>query len=79
MPKQEVGMEWLRRRMEELNYKTLDEVATRIGIHRGNLWRYFYFENIPRMELLPKMCNVLFCTPTELLRALKLLGHNETL
>ena len=76
---QQTGLEWLRERMDELGYKNLDTVAAEIGTHRGNLWRYFNHDNTPNMGLLPVMCEVLAATPTELLRALKILGPRQSL
>ena len=72
------GLVWLKERMDELGYKNLDTVAADIGTHRGNLWRYFNHDNIPNMGLLPAMCDVLASNPTELLRALKILGPRQT-
>jgi hypothetical protein len=76
---QQTGLVWLKNRMDELGYKNLDSVAFEIGTNRGNLWRYFNHDNIPNMGLLPVMCNVLAATPTELLRALKILGPRQSL
>ena len=76
---QETGLVWLKNRMDELGYKNLDSVAFEIGTHRGNLWRYFNHDNIPNMGLLPAMCDALASNPTELLRALKILGPRQTL
>jgi len=75
---QQTGLAWLKERMDELGYKNLDTVAFEIGTHRGNLWRYFNHDNIPNMGLLPAMCDVLASTPTEILRALKILGPRQT-
>jgi len=75
---QQTGLAWLKERMDELGYKNLDTVAFEIGTHRGNLWRYFNHDNIPNMGLLPAMCDVLASNPTEILRALKILGPRQT-
>jgi len=77
--KQKTGGEWLLARGAEMGLPTYQAIADAIGINRGNLHRYFAHENIPNMGLLPIMCDVLFCTPTDLLRALKLLGPKQTL
>ena len=74
-----VGLEWLQERMGQLGYTSLDQVAKAIGSHRGNLWRYFAGENIPNMGLLPGLCKTLKVTPTQLLRAMQLLGPTERL
>jgi transcriptional regulator with XRE-family HTH domain len=79
MSKRLVGNEWLRKRMSELGYTSLEQVANQIGSHKGNLWRYFAFRTIPNMGLLPAMCEALECTPTELLHALQLLDRRKSL
>jgi hypothetical protein len=71
------GHEWLRARMNDIGYTSYEDVAIRMGIHKGNLWRYFNHDNIPNMGLMPIMCLILHCTPTELLRALKILGPRQ--
>jgi transcriptional regulator with XRE-family HTH domain len=63
-------MKWLRSRMEELEYRTLDEVAQAMGINRGNLYRYFTLETRPSIDMIPPMCQALDLTPDELLKAL---------
>lgn len=73
------GMEWLRARMEKLNYNSLEEVAQEIQINRGNLYRYFSLETRPSVALLPDLCRVLKASPAELLRALEILGPNDRL
>jgi len=75
---QRTGHEWLQDRMEELNFRSLRAVAREIGINQGNLYRYFTFENRPSIALLPIMCQVFQCTPIELLRALEVIGKQET-
>jgi len=78
MPKQ-TASEWLLARGAEMGLPTYQAIADEMGIHRGNLWRYFHHQTIPNMGLLPVMCEVLFVSPTDLLRALKLLGPKQTL
>jgi hypothetical protein len=73
------GLEWLRARMSDLGYSSLQVTADHMGLNRGNLWRYFHHDTMPNMGLLPIMCEVLKCTPTELLKALKILGPRQTL
>jgi transcriptional regulator with XRE-family HTH domain len=73
------GLEWLRARMEKLNYKSLEEVAQGIQINRGNLYRYFSLETRPSVALLPELCRVLKASPVEILRALEILGPNDRL
>jgi transcriptional regulator with XRE-family HTH domain len=75
---QRTGHEWLQDRMKELNFRSLRAVAREIGINQGNLYRYFTFENRPSISLLPIMCQVFQCTPVELLRALEVIGKQET-
>jgi len=38
------GMLWLRARMDDLSYSSLDEVASKVGINIGNLFRYSSLE-----------------------------------
>jgi hypothetical protein len=73
------GLEWLRARMEKLNYNSLEEVAQGIQINRGNLYRYFSLETRPSVALLPELCWVLKASPVEILRALEILGPNDRL
>ena len=73
------GLDWLRARMEKLNYNSLEEVAQGIQINRGNLYRYFSLETRPSVALLPELCRVLKASPVEILRALEILGPNDRL
>ena len=73
------GMKWLYDRMETLGYNSLEEVAQDMGINRGNLYRYFSLETRPSIVMLPIMCKVLKSNPTEMLRALKVIGPKATL
>lgn len=73
------GLEWLRARMEKLNYNSLEEVAQEIQINRGNLYRYFSLETRPSVALLPNLCRVLKASPAEVLKALKILEPNDRL
>jgi transcriptional regulator with XRE-family HTH domain len=71
------GMFWLRARMDHLGYESLDAVALKVGINRGNLFRYFTLETVPSMALLPDLCRVLDVSPEELLRALEIIGSRD--
>ena len=73
------GLEWLRARMDKLNYKSLEEVAQEIQINRGNLYRYFSLETRPSVALLPDLCRALKSSPAEILKALEILGPNDRL
>jgi hypothetical protein len=73
------GAEWLLERGAEMGLPTYQAIANEMGIARGNLWRYFHHQTIPNMGLMPVMCEVLFVSPTDLLRALKLLGPKQSL
>ena len=75
--KAKTGLEWLRARMDKLGYRSLEEVATEIGINRGNLYRYFSLETRPSVALLPDLCSALDASPAELLKALEILGPND--
>ena len=71
------GLEWLRARMDKLGYNSLEEVAQEIQINRGNLYRYFSLETRPSVALLPNLCRALKASPTEILKALEILGPND--
>jgi len=73
------GLDWLRARMDKLNYNSLEEVAQEIHINRGNLYRYFSLETRPSVALLPELCRVLKASPAEILKALEILGPNDRL
>lgn len=65
------GMVWLRHRMNLLGYASLEQVASAVGINRGNLYRYFTFENRPSVALLPALCDALDASTDEVLAALE--------
>ena len=67
------GMEWLRDRMDKLEYFSLQEVAEDVGINRGNLYRYFTLETKPSIAMMPPLCEVLHATWEELLVALEVI------
>lgn len=64
------GLDWLYSRMEELGYVSLEEVAQRCGLNRGNLYRYFNFETRPSIDVIPLLCEGLDAAPEEILIAL---------
>jgi transcriptional regulator with XRE-family HTH domain len=70
MAKKKIGMEWLRSKMAELNYTSLEQVAVDVGINRGNLYRYFSLETKPSVAMLPVLCEVLNASYEEVLKAL---------
>jgi transcriptional regulator with XRE-family HTH domain len=70
MAKNKKGMVWLRNKMAELNYTSLEQVAADIGINRGNLYRYFTLETKPSVAMLPVLCEVLNASYDEVLTAL---------
>ena len=65
------GMEWLRDRMETLEYHSLQEVAEDLGINRGNLYRYFTLQTKPSIAMMPPLSEVLNATWEEILVALE--------
>ena len=71
------GLEWLRARMDKLGFNSLEEVAQEIQINRGNLYRYFSLETRPSVALLPDLCRVLKASPSDVLKALEILGPND--
>lgn len=64
------GMEWLQARMQMLELTSLEQVAKRCGLNRGNLYRYFNFETRPSIDVLPQLCVGLKASPEEILKAL---------
>ena len=78
-PSSKTGLEWLRARMDKLGYRSLEQVATEIGINRGNLYRYFSLETRPSVALLPDLCRALDASPAEVLKALEILRPNESI
>ena len=79
MAKKLTGKEWLRSKMEELGYVSLEEVASDMGINRGNLYRYFSLETKPSIAMLPTFCDVLQVEPNEIMWALEILPYNQSL
>ena len=73
------GLEWLRARMEKLGYSSLEGVAQELQINRGNLYRYFSLETRPSVALLPDLCRVLKASPSDVLKALEILGPDDRL
>jgi len=74
---QKTGMAWLRLRMEQLGYSTLEQVASDLGINRGNLYRYFSLQTRPSVALLPKFCKVFRTDADTMLRALGVLKGSQ--
>jgi transcriptional regulator with XRE-family HTH domain len=70
-------MKWLRNRMTELEYNSLQEVADAVGINRGNLYRYFTAETRPSIEMMPPLCSALDVTYEELLIALEVIKPSK--
>jgi transcriptional regulator with XRE-family HTH domain len=65
--------------MDKLGYTSLEQVASVIGINRGNLYRYFTLETRPSVALLPDLCRALKASPAEMLKALEILGPDDRL
>ena len=65
------GMAWLRHRMTQLDYPTLQTVATVAGMNRGNLYRYFTFQTRPSIDVLPVLAYALDVHMKDILRALE--------
>ena len=63
-------MDWLHQRMEALGLSSLEQVAERCGLNRGNLYRYFSFQTRPSIDVVPQLCVGLEASPEEVLRAL---------
>jgi transcriptional regulator with XRE-family HTH domain len=64
------GMDWLQDKMAALELASLEEVAQRCGINRGNLYRYFRWETRPSIDVIPNLCEGLEASPLEILEAL---------
>lgn len=77
--KSKTGLDWLRDRMDNLGYNSLEAVAQEIGINRGNLYRYFSLETRPSVALLPDLCRALKASPAEILKALEILRADDRL
>lgn len=71
--KQLTGMEYLRSRMEELDYKSLQEVADHMNVNRGNLWRWWNFDTRPSVDMIPVFATVLQVPELEILAALEVI------
>jgi len=65
------GMKWLRSEMERNGYTSLEAVASEMSINRGNLYRYFTFENRPSIDMLPVIAVALDTTIDDVLIALE--------
>ena len=65
-----MGSEWLEERMVALGLTSLEQVAQRCSLNRGNLHRYFSFETRPSIDVIPLLCEGLEASPEEVLRAL---------
>jgi len=70
-------MKWLRNRMAQLEYASLQEVAEAVGINRGNLYRYFTAETRPSIEMMPPLCAALDVSYEELLIALEVVKPSK--
>jgi transcriptional regulator with XRE-family HTH domain len=70
-PRNFTGMDWLRFRMTYLGDTSLQQVADRVGINRGNLYRYFQLETRPSIDVVPLLADALGVTVMEILRALE--------
>jgi transcriptional regulator with XRE-family HTH domain len=64
------GLDWLYGRMKDLEIRSLEEAASRCGLNRGNLYRYFNFETRPSIDVVPALCEGLDASPEEILKAL---------
>jgi len=77
--KNNTGMSWLRKRMDELGYKSLEQVAVAVGINRGNLYRYFTLETRPSIAMVAPLCKVLKTDAVTLLKVLDVVPKNAKL
>ncbi|CAB4153308.1 HTH_XRE domain containing protein [uncultured Caudovirales phage] len=71
--KQLTGMEYLRSRMEELGYNSLQEVAEHMNVNRGNLWRWWNYDTRPSIDMIPVFATVLQVPELEILAALEVI------
>lgn len=77
MKKQLTGMDYLRQRMEILDYRSLQEVAEAVGCNRGNLWRWFKLETRPSIDWIPLFATALDTTIIEIMIALEVITPKE--
>jgi hypothetical protein len=65
------GMAWLRYRMDQCGYTSLQQVAEAADLNRGNLWRYFMLETRPSIDVLPRLGEALDASIYDVLAALE--------
>lgn len=64
------GDDWLKAKMEQLGFKSLQEAADACDLDKGTLYRYFAFETRPSIDVIPKLCKGFKAPPLEVLEAL---------
>ena len=64
-----IGQEWLKTRMTELNFRSMNDLAEATGINKGTLSRYFRQIQRPSIDVIPVLCKALDVSPETLLRA----------
>lgn len=64
------GNDWLKLKMEQLGFNSLQEAADACGLDKGTLYRYFAFETRPSIDVIPKLCKGFKVSPLEVLQAL---------
>lgn len=64
------GNDWLKLKMEQLDFNSLQEAADACGLDKGTLYRYFAFETRPSIDVIPKLCKGFKVSPLEVLQAL---------
>ncbi|MFA5775583.1 MAG: helix-turn-helix transcriptional regulator [Ilumatobacteraceae bacterium] len=64
------GSDWLKFKMEQCGFKSLQQAADACGLDKGTLYRYFAIETRPSIDVIPKLCKGLKASPLEVLQAL---------
>lgn len=64
------GNDWLKSKMEQLGFNSLQEAADACDLDKGTLYRYFAFETRPSIDVIPKLCKGFKVSPLEVLQAL---------
>jgi transcriptional regulator with XRE-family HTH domain len=64
------GHDWLKSKMEQIGFNSLQEAAEACDLDKGSLYRYFAFETRPSIDVIPKICKGFKVSPLEVLQAL---------
>jgi transcriptional regulator with XRE-family HTH domain len=59
--------------MEQLGYRSLQQLADEMGVNRGNVWRWFNLTTRPSVDMIPIFAKALRTTPIEIMIALEVM------